>query len=86
MPLPKATPEGYKCFLYRLAEKDPDKFHFLDYVKTFFMVADTRVRLDPELGEGEVPIFDMTGYTLKHLTRLPLPSLRKYMQYSQVID
>ncbi|KAG8292324.1 hypothetical protein J6590_042560 [Homalodisca vitripennis] len=83
LPLPKVTPEGYRCFLYRLADPDPDKFHFVDYVKTFFMVGDTRIRSETELVAGEVPIFDMTGYTLRHLTRLPLPALRKYMQYTQ---
>lgn len=84
LPLPKLTPEGYRCFLYRLSDTNPDNFHYTDYVKTFFMVGDTRLRTEKELVAGEVPIFDMTGWSLRHLTRIPLPSLRKYMQYSQV--
>ncbi|XP_054276866.1 alpha-tocopherol transfer protein-like [Macrosteles quadrilineatus] len=83
LPLPKLTPEGYRCFLYRLSDTNPDNFHYTDYVKTFFMVGDTRLRTEKELVAGEVPIFDMTGWSLRHLTRIPLPSLRKYMQYSQ---
>uniref|UniRef100_A0A1B6DYJ3 CRAL-TRIO domain-containing protein n=1 Tax=Clastoptera arizonana TaxID=38151 RepID=A0A1B6DYJ3_9HEMI len=83
VPLPKRTAEGYRLFLYRLADTDPDKFSFVDYVKTFFMIGETRLRKETEKVEGEVPIFDMTGYSLRHLTRIPLPLLRKYMQYSQ---
>lgn len=50
------------------------------------MVGETRLRKETEKVEGEVPIFDMTGYSMRHLTRIPLPSLRKYMQYSQVSE
>jgi len=83
LPLPKLTKEGYKCFLYRLADSNPDKFHFNDYVKTFFLVGDTRVKTETSIPNGEVIIFDMKGYTFRHLTKVVLPSLRKYMQYSQ---
>ncbi|BES87247.1 CRAL/TRIO domain [Nesidiocoris tenuis] len=83
LPLPQTTPEGYKVFLYRLADTDADKFHFNDYVKCFFLVGDTRIKTEQTIPKGEVIIFDMTGYTLKHLTRVNLLSLRKYMQYTQ---
>ncbi|RZF38407.1 hypothetical protein LSTR_LSTR006533 [Laodelphax striatellus] len=83
IPLPKTTPEGFKVFVYRLEDPDPDKFNHLDYVRTFFDIADTRIKTEKELPSGEVPIFDMTGFSLRHMTRLSLPSLRKQMQYVQ---
>lgn len=48
------------------------------------MVADLRMCTDYAESEGEVPIFDMAGYSLKHLTKINLSLLRKYMTYSQV--
>ncbi|KAL1139590.1 hypothetical protein AAG570_006572 [Ranatra chinensis] len=85
LPLPKLTPEGYKCFVYRLAfpYADPEKFHFNDYVKTFFLVGDSRIRSEKQFPTGEVIIFDMDGFTFRHLTKVVLTSLRKYMQYAQ---
>ncbi|KAF6207948.1 hypothetical protein GE061_016397 [Apolygus lucorum] len=83
LPLPQMTPEGYKVLMYRLADSDPDKFHFNDYIKCFFLVGDTRVKTEQTIPKGDVVIFDMKGYQLKHLTRVNLLSLRKYMQYTQ---
>lgn len=55
----------------------------------FFMVADVRLVAcpadEPNSGwNGEVPIFDMAGFTLKHLTCVVLSVLRVYMKYTQV--
>lgn len=50
------------------------------------MVADLRMYTDFEESDGEVPIFDMAGYTLRHLTKINLSILRKYMAYTQVIN
>ncbi|XP_014256783.1 alpha-tocopherol transfer protein-like [Cimex lectularius] len=83
LPLPQLTPEGLKCFLYRLADPNPDKFVFNEYAKCFFLVGDTRVKTETVIPKGEIIIFDMKGYSLRHLTKLHFPSLRKYMQYTQ---
>ena len=85
LPLPSLTPEGYKCFLYRLSDPDPDKFQFNDYVKTFFLVGDTRILTERKFPQGEVIIFDMAGFSFRHITKIVLPSLRKYMHYTQVV-
>lgn len=84
VPLPELTPEGYSCFLLRFADPNPDKFDFLEVLKMFFMVGDIQIRSKEDLGTGLVPIFDMTGWSLKHITKIPLSSIRKYMQYCQV--
>lgn len=83
LPLPNLTPEGYKCFIYKLADPDPERFIFNDYVKNFFLVGDCRVKTETGIPKGEVVIFDMKGYSLSHLLRVNLHTLRKYMQYTQ---
>lgn len=53
------------------------------------MVGDVRlVSMDADQANsgwnGEVPIFDMSGFSLKHLTSVVLSVLRVYMKYTQV--
>lgn len=84
IPLPKLTSKRYKVFVYRLTDGDIDKYNFQNAVKCFFMMADARMAKDPELPEGEVPIFDMSNTTLKHMTKVQLPIVKKYMMYTQV--
>lgn len=84
VPLPKPTKDNYKVFIYRLVDPDPEKYSFVDSLKTFFMTADTRMVNEVEFHDGEVPIFDMENFSLKHLTKIVLPVLKKYMLYTQV--
>lgn len=63
------------------------QFHFNDVIKTFFLIADSRL-VQPDIlmnNGGDIPIFDMTGFTLRHLTKVILSTLRVYMKYTQVI-
>ncbi|EEZ98182.1 alpha-tocopherol transfer protein [Tribolium castaneum] len=83
VPLPKPTKDNHKLFIYRLADPDPDKYNFVDSLRTFFMIADTRMVLETEFHSGEIPIFDMEGFSLRHLTKITLPVLKKYMLYTQ---
>lgn len=55
----------------------------------FFMVGDVRLVCmdadEPNSGwNGEVPIFDMAGFSLRHITCVVLSVLRIYMKYTQV--
>lgn len=77
------TKENYKLFVYRLNDNDYAKFHYVNSLKCFFMMADLRIYLEDDQSTGDIPIFDMANVTLKHLTRVSLPVLRKYMQYTQ---
>ena len=47
------------------------------------MMADCRFATTDEDVDGEIPIFDMSGYSLKHLTKTVLSSLRIYMKFVQ---
>lgn len=62
------------------------QYHFTDIIKVFFMVADVRLITPDQNGitDGEIPIFDMAGFSLRHLTKVVLSSLRCYMKYTQV--
>lgn len=84
LPLPNKTKENYKVFIYRLSTTDLDLFNFVDAVKTFFMLADTRLTEDQDVPAGEVPIFDSANVTLKFIGKINLSALRKYMIYTQV--
>ncbi|KAJ1528056.1 hypothetical protein ONE63_007975 [Megalurothrips usitatus] len=83
LPLPVRTPEDYQVFLYRLSDPDPDKLVYNDYVKMLLLVADARIVSEDDIPAGDVPVFDLQGVSLRHLARVVLPSLRKYMQYFQ---
>lgn len=49
------------------------------------MIADVRMAMldNGKITDGEIPIFDMKGYSLKHLTKTVLSTLRCYMKYTQ---
>lgn len=84
LPLPNKTKENYKVFIYRLNNPDMDLFSFVDAVKTFFMLADTRLTEDEDIPAGEIPIFDSANISLKFISKINLSVLRKYMIYTQV--
>lgn len=83
LPLPYKTKENYKVFIYRLKNPDMDLFNFVDAVKTFFMLADTRLTEDEDIPAGEIPIFDSANVSLKFISKVNLSVLRKYMLYTQ---
>ena len=37
-----------------------------------------------QVNDGDIPIFDMTGFSYKHLMKLSLTTLRCYMKFTQV--
>ncbi|XP_075979371.1 alpha-tocopherol transfer protein-like [Anticarsia gemmatalis] len=83
LPLPIKTKENYRVFIYRLSIPDLEHFNFVDAVKTFFMLADTRLTEDDDIPSGEIPIFDAANVSLKFIPKVNLSALRKYMMYTQ---
>ncbi|VVD02069.1 unnamed protein product [Leptidea sinapis] len=83
LPLPNNTPENYKVFIYRLNNPDMSLFDFVNAVKTFFMLIDTRLSEVEDIPSGEIPIFDAANVTLKFIGKVNLSVLRKYMMYTQ---
>ncbi|XP_050297166.1 alpha-tocopherol transfer protein-like [Anthonomus grandis grandis] len=83
VPMPKLTDQNHKIFIYRINTPDPDKYHFIKALKVFFIFADVRMAIEEDIADGEIPIFDMANFTLKHLTKVNLAVLKKYMVYTQ---
>ncbi|XP_028151021.1 alpha-tocopherol transfer protein-like isoform X1 [Diabrotica virgifera virgifera] len=83
IPLPILTKDKYQLLVYRLNTSDADNFNFINAAKTFTMVADVRMIQESSLSEGEVPIFDMKNFTIKHFTKFAFPIMRKQAVYSQ---
>lgn len=64
------------------------QFDFDNVIKTVFLAADHRFcsideKLPFKVNDGDVPIFDMTGFSYRHLARLSLSTLRCYMKFTQ---
>lgn len=64
--------------------------HHTEDTKAFIMLSDCRFSMPDVvdgkaslLSEGEVQIFDMDGYSMKHVTRLSIRTLRAYLKYLQ---
>lgn len=85
-PLPKKTEEGYQVYITHLLDSNPDKFNVLDYIKMFFNISDVRMKTEEKIPPGDIPIFDMSGFTFRHLMKLIFsPALvKKYMRITQV--
>ncbi|KAL4717047.1 hypothetical protein ACJJTC_016934 [Scirpophaga incertulas] len=83
IPLPRKTKENYKVFIYRLNNPDLDLFNFVEAVRAFFMLADTRLTEEEDIPAGEIPIFDSANVSLKFIGKVNLSVLRKYMLYTQ---
>lgn len=68
--------------------------HHTEDTKAFIMITDCRFAM-PDittistecntsmLSQGEVQIFDMSGYSMKHATRLSITTLRTYLKFLQ---
>lgn len=88
VPMPKATPENYKVCILRLSDYDSSKFIFNDVIKSFFMFADVRLVSpdpNPDLADGEIPVFDMKGVSIWHLFKISLSTLKLYFKYVQEV-
>lgn len=90
--LQQNTPENYKVVVARLKHSDPSEINLNDLFKMYLMTCDLRFHLPIEdyrkMEHGEIVIFDMKNFTLKHLTRAVISTLRlisKYLQTSHPV-
>lgn len=85
VPLLETTPENYKIIVFRLTNDNFDHIHFNDVIKAFFMMSDVRlITQDKKLvADGEIPIFDMSRVSYRHLTKIVFSTLRLYLKYTQ---
>lgn len=86
------TPDNFKVVIARLKHSDPSEINLNDLFKMYLMTCDVRFHLPIEdyrkMEFGEIVIFDMKNFTLKHLTRAVISTLRlisKYLQTSHPV-
>lgn len=80
--LPKLTNKGYAVLFAKLTNFETSQFVLDDAIKLLFMVVDSHLK-QKGLLPGLIFLFDMTGVSLGHLTRINLSSVRKYFNYVQ---
>ncbi|XP_005191547.1 retinaldehyde-binding protein 1-like [Musca domestica] len=81
-PLEKRSPEGCVVILGKLINTDSSKFDFVGALKLYCLAQDMWL-LENGLTNGITFVFDLTGYTFGHLTRIgigPLKSLLYFLQ------
>lgn len=85
LPLLQLTPSQYRIIFYRLRDTNDANFDFLEGIKLFFTMTDTRQVVDKELALADVPVFDMKGFSLKHIGKVlrNFSALRVYMRFTQ---
>ncbi|KAL1130518.1 hypothetical protein AAG570_011764 [Ranatra chinensis] len=83
--LPGQTEAGYSVMSSRLVGGLPaSRFNLDQAIKLFFMAVDTQLNLQPTSQQlGLIFLFDSTGLSLSHLTRMNLSSVKKYLTYVQ---
>jgi hypothetical protein len=81
--MPKRDQHGNVVMVARVAVLDPDKFHYNNAMKTWFMLQDVCL-LEHGTTPGFVILVDSKGCGLGHLTKISIQTLKKYCMYTQV--
>ncbi|KAK5638639.1 hypothetical protein RI129_012934 [Pyrocoelia pectoralis] len=81
-PLPTLANDGSQIILSKLKTANPDHYALEDYVKYIDMVLQVTM-YEKGTFNGLIIVFDATGYTLSHLTKVTIPSMRKFFVYLQ---
>ncbi|XP_046980642.1 uncharacterized protein LOC124545744 [Schistocerca americana] len=80
--LPHKDEKGNTVILTRLKDNDPSKFDFDEIVKAALLGLEIIIRDEPT-AEGYVFLFDQTGFSLQHIARISVNTIRKFFVYVQ---
>lgn len=80
--LPVPDPNGHRIIFHRLADTRPSRYMLNDGIKLLLMTVDVSLYTEG-CSPGYVFLFDMTGVSMGHLTRLSMSSIRKFFEYIQ---
>lgn len=90
-PLPNKTPQGNVVYVYRLKDIDTAKFSLEALLRLGYMDLDELARkpngkrLHGNLPvEGLIFVFDLSGFTMAHLAKMPLSLISKTFTYLHV--
>lgn len=81
--LPRQMPHEDQIVVLRLNDTNPDNYEFATSVKWLIMTV-TRLQMESGTHPGYKLVYDSTGYTMSHLLRNPLPSVKNYILFGQV--
>ena len=76
------TKEGYKVIFCKLLNTDPSKFNYNDFMKFYIMSLDLWM-FSEGTTKGHVIVYDITGVSLGHATRINPLGLKKFLFYLQ---
>jgi hypothetical protein len=82
--LPKTDQHGNLIMVAHLVDENASKFSFDDCLKAWFMIQDM-ILLEHGAVPGIIFIADTKGFTMGHIARINLSSLKKYYMYIQVL-
>lgn len=80
--LPRKMPHEHQIVVLRLSDTNPDSYEFATSVKWLIMTV-TRLQMESGTHTGYKLVYDATGYTMTHLLRNPLPSVKNYILFGQ---
>ncbi|XP_017848799.1 alpha-tocopherol transfer protein-like [Drosophila busckii] len=82
LPLPGATPEGYRVIIGKLDDLNASNFNYADCMKLYCMIFDYWMYEDG-IQPGHVIVIDLKGVTLGHVARIGLLQMKKFLFYLQ---
>ncbi|XP_033245245.1 alpha-tocopherol transfer protein-like [Drosophila miranda] len=82
VPLPGATPEGYRVIVAKLEDLNASNYNFADAMKLYCMIFDFWMYEDG-IQPGHVIVIDLKGCALGHLARIGLLQMKKFLFYLQ---
>ncbi|EDV92764.1 alpha-tocopherol transfer protein-like [Drosophila grimshawi] len=82
VPLPGATPEGYRVIVGKLDDLNTSNFNYADVMKLYCMVFDYWMYEDG-IQPGHIIVIDLKGCSLGHVARIGLLQMKKFLYYLQ---
>ncbi|KAH8232164.1 hypothetical protein KR032_001145 [Drosophila birchii] len=82
VPLPGATPEGYRVIMAKLDDLNASNYNYADCMKLYCMVFDYWMYEDG-IQPGHVIVIDLKGTSLGHVARIGLLQMKKFLFYLQ---
>ncbi|EDW81525.1 uncharacterized protein Dwil_GK10975 [Drosophila willistoni] len=82
VPLPGATPEGYRVIIGKLDDLNASNFNYADCMKLYCMIFDYWMYEDG-IQPGHVIVIDLKGCSLGHVARIGLLQMKKFLFYLQ---
>ncbi|XP_023720822.1 clavesin-1-like [Cryptotermes secundus] len=80
--MPKRDQHGNAVMIACAADFNPDKFHYNDALKTWFMLQDVFL-LENGTVPGFVILVDSKGFGFGHLRKMNIQTVKKYCMYTQ---